>query len=158
MADVPVGIFISGGLDSSLLVALASEHFPRGGIHTYTIAFGDPSYDESGPAAVVTRHFGTRHRAVAADPANLRRAFDLVGERLDEPLGDPAVLPTYLLSEAARQDVKVILSGEGADELFGGYPTYLGHRAAGAYAALPGWLRGGGAPRGLRAALVARER
>jgi asparagine synthase (glutamine-hydrolysing) len=142
MADVPIGIFTSGGLDSSLLVALASEHFPRGGIRSYTIAFGDPSYDESGPAAVVTRHFGTRHRTVAADPANLRRAFDLVGERLDEPLGDPAVLPTYLLSEAARQDVKVILSGEGADELFGGYPTYLGHRAAAAYAALPGWLRG----------------
>jgi asparagine synthase (glutamine-hydrolysing) len=142
MADVPVGIFVSGGLDSSLLVALAAEHFPRGGVRTYTIAFGDPSYDESGPAAVVARHFGTTHRAVAADPANLRRAFDLVGERLDEPLGDPAVLPTYLLSEAAHRDVKVILSGEGADELFGGYPTYLGHRVAGAYAGLPPWLRG----------------
>ena len=143
MADVPVGIFTSGGLDSSLLVALASEHFPPGGIRTYTIAFGDPSYDESGPASVVTRHFHTTHRAVPADPATLRRALDLVSERLDEPLGDPAVLPTYLLSEAAHEDVKVVLSGEGADELFGGYPTYLGHRAAGWFAALPAWLRGG---------------
>ena len=143
MADVPVGIFTSGGLDSSLLVALASEHFPPGGIHSYTIAFGDPSYDESGPAAVVTRHFRTTHRAVPADPDNLRRALDLVSERLDEPLGDPAVLPTYLLSEAARQDVKVILSGEGADELFGGYPTYLGHLAADRFAAWPAWLRTG---------------
>jgi asparagine synthase (glutamine-hydrolysing) len=142
MSDVPVGIFTSGGLDSSLLVALAAEHFPRGGIRTYTIAFGDPGYDESGPAAVVTRHFGTVHRAVPADPDNLRRALDLVSARLDEPLGDPAVLPTYLLSEAASRDVKVVLSGEGADELFGGYPTYLGHRIAGAYDALPGWLRG----------------
>jgi len=142
MSDVPVGIFSSGGLDSSLLVALAAEHFPRGGIHTYTIAFGDPGYDESGPAAVVTRRFGTTHRAVPADPDNLRRALDVVADRLDEPLGDPAVLPTYLLSEAASRDVKVILSGEGADELFGGYPTYLGHRAAGAFAALPGFVRG----------------
>ena len=142
MADVPVGIYISGGLDSSLLVALASTHFPPGGIRTYTIAFGDPSYDESGPAAVVTRHFRTTHRAVPADPGNLRRALDVVSERLDEPLGDPAVLPTYLLSEAASRDVKVVLSGEGADELFGGYPTYTGHLAAGAFTALPGWLRG----------------
>jgi asparagine synthase (glutamine-hydrolysing) len=142
MADVPVGIFTSGGLDSSLLVALAAEHFKPGGIRTYTIAFGDPSYDESGPAALVTRHFRTEHRAVPADPENLRRALDIVAERLDEPLGDPAVLPTFLLSEAAHRDVKVILSGEGADELFGGYPTYLGHRAAAGFAALPGWLQG----------------
>ena len=142
MADVPVGVSTSGGLDSSLLVALASEHFPPGGIHTYTIAFGDPSYDESGPAAVIAERFRTAHRAVNADPGNLRRALDLVSERLDEPLGDPAVLPTYLLSEAAHRDVKVVLSGEGADELFGGYPTYIGHRAAGGFATLPAWLRG----------------
>lgn len=141
MADVPVGIFTSGGLDSSLLVALAAKHFPPGGIHTYTISFGDPSYDESGPAAVITRHFRTTHRAVNADPDNLRRALDVVSAGLDEPLGDPAVLPTFLLSEAASRDVKVILSGEGADELFGGYPTYIGHRAADGFAALPGWLR-----------------
>lgn len=141
MADVPVGIFTSGGLDSSLLVALAAEHFPPGGIRTYTISFGDPSYDESGPAEVIARHFRTTHRAVPADPDNLRRALDVIGDRLDEPLGDPAVLPTFLLSEAASRDVKVILSGEGADELFGGYPTYIGHRAAGGFAALPGWLR-----------------
>jgi asparagine synthase (glutamine-hydrolysing) len=142
MADVPVGIFTSGGLDSSLLVALAAGHFKPGGIRTYTIAFGDPSYDESGPAALITRHFRTDHHAVPADPENLRRALDVVGERLDEPLGDPAVLPTFLLSEAAHRDVKVILSGEGADELFGGYPTYLGHRAAAGFVALPGWLQG----------------
>jgi len=142
MADVPVGVYTSGGLDSSLLVALAAPHFPPGGIRTYTISFGDPSYDESGPAAVVTRYFRTTHAAVPADPANLRRALDVVSERFDEPLGDPAVLPTYLLSEAAARDVKVVLSGEGADELFGGYPTYLGHRIAGGFAALPSWVRG----------------
>jgi asparagine synthase (glutamine-hydrolysing) len=137
MADVPVGVFLSGGLDSSLLTALAAEHFHRGGIFTYTVSFGDPSYDESGPAALVASRFGTAHRTVACDPENLRRALDAVRDGLDEPLGDPAILPTYLLSEAARRDVKVILSGEGADELFGGYPTYVGHRMAGAYGSLP---------------------
>jgi asparagine synthase (glutamine-hydrolysing) len=81
------------------------------------------------------------HRTVACDPDNLRRALDIMRDRLDEPLGDPAILPTYLLAEAARRDVKVILSGEGADELFGGYPTYLGHRAAGTFARLPASVR-----------------
>jgi asparagine synthase (glutamine-hydrolysing) len=137
MADVPVGVFLSGGLDSSMLTALAAEHFDHGGIFTYTVSFGDPSYDESGPAARIATRFGTTHRTVACDPESLHRALGVVHDGLDEPLGDPAILPTYLLSEAARQDVKVILSGEGADELFGGYPTYLGHRAAGAFAALP---------------------
>jgi asparagine synthase (glutamine-hydrolysing) len=141
IADVPVGIFLSGGLDSSLLTALAAEHFEHGGIFTYTVSFGNPSYDESAPAALVASRFRTAHRTVSCDADNLRRALDLMRDRLDEPLGDPAILPTYLLSEAARQDVKVVLSGEGADELFGGYPTYLGHRAAGAFARLPAALR-----------------
>ncbi len=141
MADVPVGVFLSGGLDSSILTALAAERFDHGGIFTYTVSFGDPSYDESGPAALVASRFRTAHRTVPCDPDNLRRALDIIRDRLDEPLGDPAILPTYLLAEAARRDVKVILSGEGADELFGGYPTYLGHRAASAFAGLPAPVR-----------------
>ena len=140
-AEVPVGVFLSGGLDSSLLTALAAARFERGKIFTYTASFGDPSYDESGPAALVASRFHTTHQAVACDPESLRGALDVIAERLDEPLGDPAVLPTYLLAVAARRDVKVILSGEGADELFGGYPTYLGHRAAGAFAGLPAAVR-----------------
>jgi asparagine synthase (glutamine-hydrolysing) len=78
------------------------------------------------------------HHVVTADQAALERAFDVVTRALAEPVGDPAILPTYLLAEAARDHVKVVLSGEGADELFGGYPTYLGHRAAGVYRRLPG--------------------
>ena len=77
----------------------------------------------------------------SADDAALRRAFEIVTDRLAEPVGDPAILPTYLLAEAARNDVKVVLSGEGADELFGGYPTYLGHQIALAYGRLPRPLR-----------------
>jgi asparagine synthase (glutamine-hydrolysing) len=141
LADVPVGVFLSGGLDSSILTALAAERFDYGGIFTYTVSFGDPSYDESRPAALVASRFRVAHRTVACDPDNLRRALDIMRDRLDEPLGDPAILPTYLLAEAARRDVKVILSGEGADELFGGYPTYLGHRAAGTFARLPASVR-----------------
>jgi asparagine synthase (glutamine-hydrolysing) len=84
---------------------------------------------------------GTVHHVVTADDTALLRALDVVTDRIAEPIGDPAVLPTYLLAEAAREHVKVVLSGEGADELFGGYPTYLGHRAAGWFAALPAPLR-----------------
>jgi len=142
MAEVPLGVYISGGLDSSFLLALAAEHFAPGRIFTYTVSFGDPGYDESGPAALSARHFGTTHRAVSCDRVNLRRALDVLQDRFDEPLGDPAILPTFLLSEAAAEDVKVVLSGEGADELFGGYPTYLGHNAARAWGGLPAWLRG----------------
>jgi asparagine synthase (glutamine-hydrolysing) len=143
MADVPLGVFISGGIDSSLLLALAAPHFAPGRIFTYTAAFGDPTYDESGPASMVARGLRTTYRTVDCASASLAHALDAVSERIDEPLGDPAVLPTFLLAEAARGDVKVILSGEGADELFGGYPTYIGHRAARVFGRLPAPLRSG---------------
>ena len=81
------------------------------------------------------------HHVVIADDAALLRALDIVTDRLAEPIGDPAVLPTYLLADAAREHVKVVLSGEGADELFGGYPTSVGHRAAARFAMLPGPVR-----------------
>jgi len=141
MADVPLGIFISGGMDSSFLLSLAAPQYAPGRLFTYTAGFGDPDYDETGPAALLARTFGTEHRVVPCDPPNLRRAFDALTDSFDEPLGDPAILPTWLLAEAARDNVKVILSGEGADELFGGYPTYVGHGLAARYARLPALLR-----------------
>src|SRR5213082_1196902 len=138
MSDVPVGVFTSGGLDSSLLAAAAARVMAGERIHTYSVKFVEPGYDESGHAEAVTHHTRTIHHAVTADDAALERAFDVVTRSLAEPVGDPAILPTFLLAEAAREHVKVVLSGEGADELFGGYPTYLGHRAAGLYRRIPG--------------------
>jgi asparagine synthase (glutamine-hydrolysing) len=102
------------------------------------VKFTEPGYDESSYAEAVTHDIRTIHHEVTANDAALERAFDIVTRALAEPVGDPAILPTYLLAEAARDQVKVVLSGEGADELFGGYPTYLGHRAAGVYRRLPG--------------------
>ncbi len=138
MSDVPVGVFTSGGLDSSLLAAAAARVKAGEQIHTYAVRFVEPGYDESPHAAAVTRHIPTIHHVVTADDAALERALQVVTTALGEPVGDPALLPTYLLAEAAREHVKVVLSGEGADELFGGYPTYLGHKAAGLYRRLPG--------------------
>ena len=141
MSDVPLGVFTSGGLDSSLLVAAAARAMPGERIHTYAMRFVEPSYDESAYAEAVTHHIATVHHVVTADDESLGRALDVVSRSLAEPLGDPAVLPTWLLAEAARADVKVVLSGEGADELFGGYPTYLGHKFAAWWQRLPAPVR-----------------
>ena len=141
MSDVPVGVFTSGGLDSSLLAAAAARVMTGEKIHTYSVRFVEPGYDESPHAEAVTRHIRTIHHVVGADGPALERAFATITCSLAEPIGDPAILPTYLLAEAAREHVKVVLSGEGADELFGGYPTYLGHRAARFYLRLPRLVR-----------------
>jgi len=141
MSDVPLGIFTSGGLDSSLLVAAAARGIPGERIHTYAVRFTESGYDESPYAEAVTHAIASVHHVVTADDESLGRALEVVSRALAEPLGDPAVLPTFLLAEAAREDVKVILSGEGADELFGGYPTYLGHKFAERWQRVPGPLR-----------------
>ena len=143
MADVPVGVFTSGGLDSSFLAAAATRVIPGERIHTYAARFVARGYDESPFAEAVTHDIRTVHHVVTCDDASLRTAFDTVTAHLAEPIGDPAALPTYLLAAAAREHVKVVLSGEGADELFGGYPTYLGHRVAAAYQRIPSFARGG---------------
>ena len=141
MSDVPLGVFTSGGLDSSLLVAAAARAIPGERIHTYAIRFTEPGYDESPYAEAVTHQIASVHHVVTADDESLGRALEVVSRSLAEPLGDPAVLPTWLLAEAARERVKVILSGEGADELFGGYPTYLGHKFSASWLRLPRPLR-----------------
>ena len=141
MSDVPVGVFISGGLDSSLLATLASKAIGVDKVHTFSAQFAEESYDESRDAAELAKRMRTRHIPVRTDEETLREALHNVTTRVAEPLADPAILPTFLLARAAREHVKVILSGEGADELFGGYPTYLGHKIAPMYDALPSFIR-----------------
>lgn len=141
MSDVPLGVFTSGGLDSSLLVAAAARAMPGERIHTYAVRFTEPGYDESDYAEAVTHDIATVHHVVTADDESLGRALEVVSRALAEPVGDPAVLPTWLLAEAASEQVKVILSGEGADELFGGYPTYLGHKFADRWERVPSAFR-----------------
>lgn len=143
MSDVPVGVFVSGGLDSSILATLASSAIGVDKVHTFSAQFAEASYDESGDAAVLAQKMRTKHVPVRTDEETLLDALRNVTERVAEPLADPAILPTFLLARAAREHVKVILSGEGADELFGGYPTYLGHKIAPKYDALPSFVRAG---------------
>ncbi|MGH9455853.1 MAG: asparagine synthase (glutamine-hydrolyzing), partial [Terriglobia bacterium] len=140
VSDVPLGVFLSGGVDSSTLVALMSGLRP-GNIETFSVAFSEPSFNEEPYADFVARHFNTRHRVLPAGDAELVEGLQFLAAHLDEPLADPAVIPTHLLSRFARQHIKVALSGEGSDELFGGYPTYLGARLAEYYLRLPGLLR-----------------
>ena len=143
MSDVPVGVFISGGLDSSVLATLASQAIGVDKVHTFSAQFAEESYDESGDAAVLAKQMRTKHVPVRTDEETLLDALENVTARVAEPLADPAILPTFLLARAAREHVKVILSGEGADELFGGYPTYLGHKIAPKFESLPSFVRGG---------------
>jgi asparagine synthase (glutamine-hydrolysing) len=142
VSDVPLGVFLSGGVDSSTLVALMSELAP-GQVNSFSVAFSERSFNEQSYSALVATRFRTRHHTLQANAANLREALDIMTDYLDEPLADPAVLPTFLISRFARSEITVALSGEGSDELFGGYPTYLGARAADFYSRVPAWIRRG---------------
>lgn len=141
LADVPLGAFLSGGLDSATIV---SELVRGGGpVDTFTMGFESEGalYDESDEAAALARHFGARHHplTVQGDMTDLMPALL---HHFDEPFGNPTALLTYRLSEEVRKHVKVILSGDGGDEVFGGYPRYQGMLLAGRLQALPGVLRG----------------
>jgi asparagine synthase (glutamine-hydrolysing) len=138
-ADVPIGVFLSGGVDSSLLALHASRGLGPDRVEAFTMAFADGSYDESVAAAQVARGLGVRHTVIRWN--HLNEALDTIVSRISEPIADPAILPTYVLAKEASKRVKVILSGEGADELFGGYPTYVGHRLIPWFRRLPSPLR-----------------
>ena len=139
-SDVPLGVFTSGGLDSSLLATLAARALGPARVHSFTVGLADRAYDERPWARRLARELGTPHHEVEISDAEVPEALDALAAT-GEPIGDPAAIPTLLLSRAARRHVTVVLSGEGADELFGGYPTYLGHRHAALFAALPGPVR-----------------
>jgi len=134
VADVPVGVFLSGGIDSSAVAAMAlREGNP---LRTFSIAFEDSSFDESHHARSVADYLGTEHLERRFDPDEALALVHQLHTLSDEPLGDASLLPTTLLCRFAREHVTVALSGEGSDELFGGYPTYLAHRWAGYYRGL----------------------
>ena len=142
ISDVPLGVFLSGGIDSSAVAAFAARHAP-GRLKTFSIGFEDPSFDESAHARRVAKALDTDHHEEILDP---RAALDLVAglpDLLDEPLGDASLIPTYLLSRFTRRTVTVALSGDGGDELFAGYPTYQAHRLARAFELVPRWVRRG---------------
>jgi len=141
-ADVPLGVFTSGGLDSSLLAALAGEAVGPGRIRTFAVGFRDRSYDERRYADRLARSLGTTHESVVVEDDQVLESLDALAAT-GEPVGDPAAVPTLVLARAARASVTVVLSGEGADELFGGYPTYIGHRIAPYWGGLPAPVRAG---------------
>ena len=124
MADVPLGVFLSGGLDSTAVVAALAERTDPTRLDTFAVGFESPTFDESGPARFVAQHFGTRHHEQRLDAATLVRLVPDILAKLDEPFADASIVPTYLLSRFAREHVTVALGGDGGDELLLGYPTF----------------------------------
>jgi asparagine synthase (glutamine-hydrolysing) len=145
VADVPVGCFLSGGVDSSVVAALMAEEARRQGappIHTFTMTFAEAAYDERTTAARVAARIGSRHTELPASP----RLVDLLDDYLagfGEPFGNPTALLVNDLARKARPHVTVALVGDGGDEVFAGYPRYQGGLWAGAWRSLPAWLRRG---------------
>ena len=136
---MPVGVFLSGGVDSGLITALAAETAPDLTAFTVRVAAEglDESFDETPHAVAVARHLGVRHEIVELAAGDLVQAFDAVSERLAEPLGDSSLLPTWLVCRAARRLMTVALGGDGADELFAGHPNFAVQRFAPAMHLVP---------------------
>jgi asparagine synthase (glutamine-hydrolysing) len=128
VADVPVGVLLSGGIDSSALTALAAEA-SQGPVATFSIGFEERSFDELELARLVARRYGTDHHELVLRP-DAAELLPMIAAAYDEPSGDSSALPTYLVCRLAAGHVKVVLSGEGGDELFGGYQTYVADRLA----------------------------
>ena len=128
LADVPVGVLLSGGVDSSLLAALAAQETGEP-VHTFTVGFAERTFDERADARRVAERYATNHHELLLDP-DPRLLLPTLADVFDEPFADSSALPTYLVSQLAADHVKVALSGEGGDELFGGYYTYAADQLA----------------------------
>ena len=139
VSDVPLGVFLSGGIDSSAVAAMMTEL--GGEVKSFSVGFAERSFDESAHAREVAAHLGTDHHELTLEPGMLLGLIPKLPSLLDEPLGDASIIPTYLLSEFTRRHVKVALGGDGGDELFAGYPTLQAHRLAGYYLRAPALLR-----------------
>lgn len=139
ISDVPLGAFLSGGIDSSTVVGFMSQNMSEP-VQTFSIGFEDDTYDEVPYANAVAKHFGTNHHVEVLKPDIVSLVEGLVPHH-DEPFADTSVFPTYLVSMIARQKVKVVLSGDGGDELFAGYDTYLAEKLNRVYGRLPDVMR-----------------
>ena len=140
ISDVPLGVFLSGGIDSSTITALSSR-LSNKRIKTFSIGFKENSFDESEYALKVSALYNTSHHHHIFEISDLLRIIPKAMYYLDEPLADASFFPTYLLSNFARQNVTVVLSGEGGDEIFAGYPTYQAHKLAEFYKYIPEYIR-----------------
>ena len=140
ISDVPLGIFLSGGIDSSGITAVAARVASKQ-LKTFSIGFSDPSYDESAHAQLVADHVGTDHTSVEFSPNMAYSTMEELWNYIDEPLADASILPTFFLSKMTKRSVTVALSGDGGDELFGGYPTYQAHQYAEMWNKIPAVMR-----------------
>ena len=142
VSDVPLGVLLSGGIDSSLVAALAVRASTET-VKTFSIGFAEASFDESQYARAVAKFLGTDHHEERFSATLAANLVGEIGAWMDEPISDPSLVPTYLLSRFTRKHVTVALGGDGGDEIFAGYPMYFGHYMARAYLALPGFIRRG---------------
>ncbi len=140
MADVPVGALLSGGVDSSIIVGIMSQ-LTKYPVKTFSVGFDVPQYSELPFARIVAQRFGTEHHELVVKSSDLAQYWPLLTWHRDEPVSEPSDLGVYLISQLARQHVKVVLSGEGGDELFAGYPKYVVDWLARYYQLLPATLR-----------------
>ena len=142
MADVPVGVFLSGGLDSTTVAAIASDICGSKNTHTFSIGFREPGFNEADNAKQIAQYLGTQHHELTVSSADALACIPDLPKIYDEPFADSSQVPTYLLSKLARDEITVALSGEGGDEVFGGYNRYLtGARVAGLCDLLPRAVR-----------------
>lgn len=141
VSDVPLGVFLSGGIDSSSIVGMMARHRQGKDIKTFSIGFEEKSFDESEYASQIAKHFNTDHHHQTLTPKKLIEILPEVTNFMDEPFADASIIPTYLLSKFTREHVTVALGGDGSDELFAGYPTFFANKHADTFQKFPKFIQ-----------------